>query len=117
MVSPSQPVECGKLSPTFGEGCEDACDVSSMASPPTRLIGVGTGSGLRCFMLGRLSVDYGRKSKLSCTVLQGFLAYNVYGLGTGSGFGRLQKQRRQRKTTEAGRPRGSRDSARLQRQQ
>ena len=30
--------------------------------------GGGTGSGLGCLMLERLSVDYGKKSKLSFTV-------------------------------------------------
>jgi tubulin alpha len=31
-------------------------------------VGGGTGSGLGCLMLERLSVDYGKKSKLSFTV-------------------------------------------------
>ena len=31
-------------------------------------VGGGTGSGLACLMLERLSVDYGKKSKLSFTV-------------------------------------------------
>ena len=31
-------------------------------------VGGGTGSGLGCLLLERLSVDYGRKSKLSFTV-------------------------------------------------
>ena len=34
--------------------------------------GGGTGSGLGCLMLERLSVDYGKKSKISFTV-SGFL--------------------------------------------
>ena len=31
-------------------------------------VGGGTGSGLGCLMLERLSVDYGKKSKISFTV-------------------------------------------------
>ena len=33
-------------------------------------VGGGTGSGLGCLMLERLSVDYGKKSKISFTVWQ-----------------------------------------------
>lgn len=35
---------------------------------PTEACGGGTGSGLGCLMLERLSVDYGKKSKISFTV-------------------------------------------------
>eukprot|EP00416_Gambierdiscus_australes_P013028 CAMPEP_0171146802 /NCGR_PEP_ID=MMETSP0766_2-20121228/147734_1 /TAXON_ID=439317 /ORGANISM="Gambierdiscus australes, Strain CAWD 149" /LENGTH=545 /DNA_ID=CAMNT_0011610709 /DNA_START=92 /DNA_END=1726 /DNA_ORIENTATION=+ len=64
--------------------------------------GGGTGSGLGCLMLERLSVDYGKKSKLSftvwaladnCTGLQGFMIFNACGGGTGSGLGCLMLER------------------------
>jgi len=41
---------------------------ASRDSWSTMLVGGGTGSGLGCLMLERLSVDYGKKSKLSFTV-------------------------------------------------
>eukprot|EP00439_Symbiodinium_sp_Y106_P005878 s10743_g1.t1 len=42
--------------------------LAGSASWPTTACGGGTGSGLGCLMLERLSVDYGKKSKISFTV-------------------------------------------------
>ncbi|KAF6142158.1 hypothetical protein GIB67_037076 [Kingdonia uniflora] len=74
-------------------------------------VGGGTGSGLGSLLLERLSVDYGKKSKLgftvivdlsldrirkladNCTGLQGFLVFNTVGGGTGSGLGSLLLER------------------------
>ena len=42
--------------------------------------GGGTGSGLGCLMLERLSVDYGKKSKISFTVSEALIRayFDIY---------------------------------------
>ena len=47
------------------------CDFPFVIAPASKVynaVGGGTGSGLACLMLERLSVDYGKKSKISFTV-------------------------------------------------
>jgi len=80
LVAEIQAPGCRASASTMPLGQKDGrcCHLRSTSGEPTRTsqaggffteaCGGGTGSGLGCLMLERLSVDYGKKSKISFTV-------------------------------------------------